>query len=140
MMMRYGGTTRVANTAMLMAMGLCGGAEVGAPNKWGFWVRGHAVYGGGVRNGSILVVPEEEEKRVDSSSSHNVASAGGNKEENGIVSYWVIQPSRITKQDGTEWKWNCFRPWETYNARYTSTFTLNLDTGTQGYPEELEEQ
>ncbi|KAJ1396871.1 Alternative oxidase [Sesbania bispinosa] len=114
MMMRYGGTTRVTNTAMLVAKGL--GAEVGAPNKWGFLVRGPAVYGGGVRNGSTLAVPEEEEKRVDSSPSHNAASAGGNKEEKGIVSYWGIHPSKITKQDGTEWKWNCFRPWETYKA------------------------
>ncbi|KAJ1431167.1 Alternative oxidase [Sesbania bispinosa] len=108
MMMRYGGITPVTNTAMLVAKGF------GAPNKWGFLVRGPAVY---VRNGSTLAVPEEEEeKRADSSPSHNAASAGGNKEEKGIVSYWGIHPSKITKQDGTEWKWNCFRPWETYKA------------------------
>ncbi|KAK7307375.1 hypothetical protein VNO77_40383 [Canavalia gladiata] len=106
MMMSRSGGNRVANTAVLVAKG-----EVGGSNQWGCLVR--AVYGGGVRNGSSLALSEKEnekhvvEKKVD---------AGGNKEENKIVSYWGVQPSKITKQDGTEWKWNCFRPWETYKA------------------------
>ncbi|XP_072989069.1 ubiquinol oxidase 1a, mitochondrial-like [Typha latifolia] len=33
-----------------------------------------------------------------------------------IVSYWGIQPSKLVKEDGTEWKWSCFRPWDTYNS------------------------
>ncbi|KAJ6703830.1 UBIQUINOL OXIDASE 3 MITOCHONDRIAL [Salix viminalis] len=31
-----------------------------------------------------------------------------------IVSYWGVAPPKITKEDGTAWKWNCFRPWESY--------------------------
>ena len=26
-----------------------------------------------------------------------------------IVSYWGVAPPKITKEDGTAWKWNCFR-------------------------------
>ncbi|XP_072958231.1 ubiquinol oxidase 1a, mitochondrial-like [Typha angustifolia] len=33
-----------------------------------------------------------------------------------IASYWGIQPSKLVKEDGTEWKWSCFRPWETYKS------------------------
>ncbi|XP_027360034.1 ubiquinol oxidase 1, mitochondrial isoform X3 [Abrus precatorius] len=111
MMMTRGGNNGVGNTALLMAKGL--GGEVGVPSQWGCWVR--AVYGGGVRNGSTLAMSEKEnndgvDKKVESS------SESGKKEEKGIVSYWGVQPSKITKGDGTEWKWNCFRPWDTYKA------------------------
>ncbi|RWR81073.1 mitochondrial alternative oxidase 1 [Cinnamomum micranthum f. kanehirae] len=34
--------------------------------------------------------------------------------EKAIVSYWGIAPGKITKEDGTEWKWKSFRPWESY--------------------------
>jgi len=44
-----------------------------------------------------------------------------NKEEGGqdgkkaiVNSYWGVAPANITKEDGTAWKWNCFRPWESY--------------------------
>ncbi|XP_051124122.1 ubiquinol oxidase 2, mitochondrial-like [Andrographis paniculata] len=33
-----------------------------------------------------------------------------------IVSYWGVQSSKFVKDDGSEWKWSCFRPWETYRA------------------------
>ncbi|KAH0648404.1 hypothetical protein KY285_033652 [Solanum tuberosum] len=33
-----------------------------------------------------------------------------------IVSYWGVDPPKISKEDGTPWKWNSFRPWETYSA------------------------
>ncbi|XP_047324841.1 ubiquinol oxidase 3, mitochondrial-like [Impatiens glandulifera] len=32
-----------------------------------------------------------------------------------ISSYWGIAPPKMTKEDGSPWKWNCFRPWESYN-------------------------
>ena len=56
-----------------------------------------------MRSESTLALSEKEkiEKKV------GLSSAGGNKEEKVIVSYWGIQPSKITKKDGTEWKWNC---------------------------------
>lgn len=35
--------------------------------------------------------------------------ASGRPEENKGVSYWGIAPSKLAKEDGTEWKWNSFR-------------------------------
>lgn len=26
-----------------------------------------------------------------------------------IVSYWGIAPTKVTKEDGSAWRWNCFR-------------------------------
>lgn len=34
---------------------------------------------------------------------------GGKDDEKGITSYWGVGPTKVTKQDGTEWKWTCFR-------------------------------
>ncbi|XP_057964527.1 ubiquinol oxidase 2, mitochondrial-like isoform X2 [Malania oleifera] len=42
-------------------------------------------------------------------------SAGGQSEK-AIVSYWGVPPTKLTKDDGSAWTWNCFRPWETYQA------------------------
>uniref|UniRef100_A0A0D9ZQ59 Uncharacterized protein n=1 Tax=Oryza glumipatula TaxID=40148 RepID=A0A0D9ZQ59_9ORYZ len=34
-----------------------------------------------------------------------------------VNSYWGIEQSKkLVREDGTEWKWSCFRPWETYTA------------------------
>ncbi|PKI37843.1 hypothetical protein CRG98_041793, partial [Punica granatum] len=33
-----------------------------------------------------------------------------------VSSYWGVTRPKITKEDGTEWPWNCFMPWETYRA------------------------
>uniref|UniRef100_A0A5B7AHU8 Ubiquinol oxidase n=1 Tax=Davidia involucrata TaxID=16924 RepID=A0A5B7AHU8_DAVIN len=46
-------------------------------------------------------------------------SAVAEKKKGGDVkvsSYWGISRSKITREDGTEWPWNCFMPWETYRA------------------------
>lgn len=37
-------------------------------------------------------------------------------EKGGISSYWGITRPKVTKEDGTEWVWNCFMPWETYHS------------------------
>ncbi|KAJ1431166.1 Alternative oxidase [Sesbania bispinosa] len=107
MVMRHGGTgtTQMANTALklLVAKGLGGGA----PNKWDF----------SVRNGSTLSVSEKK-------------AAAGNKEIKEVESYWGIQPSKIIKQDGTQWKWNCFRPWETYTANLSIDLNKHHPTTT----------
>lgn len=42
------------------------------------------------------------------------SSAGSLKEEKAIASYWGVPPSKVAKVDGTEWRWKCFRPGETY--------------------------
>ncbi|GJY69033.1 ubiquinol oxidase, mitochondrial-like protein [Tanacetum coccineum] len=33
-----------------------------------------------------------------------------------VMSYWGISRSKITREDGTEWPWNCFMPWDTYQS------------------------
>ncbi|XP_078148192.1 ubiquinol oxidase 1a, mitochondrial-like [Carex rostrata] len=48
--------------------------------------------------------------------SSDVSSSGKFKTEKEIVSYWGIQPNKIAKEDGTEWKWTSFRPWHSYTA------------------------
>ncbi|CAK7355953.1 unnamed protein product [Dovyalis caffra] len=65
----------------------------------------------GVRHWSASApsgVPAEEEKPK--------AAANSFTTEDGkaIVSYWSVAPPKITNEDGTAWKWNCFRPWESY--------------------------
>ncbi|KAL9263589.1 Ubiquinol oxidase 1a, mitochondrial-like protein [Drosera capensis] len=32
------------------------------------------------------------------------------------ASYWGVQPRKVTKGDGTQWRWTCFMPWETYKS------------------------
>ncbi|CAN6884327.1 unnamed protein product, partial [Brassica oleracea] len=79
---------------------------------------------GGVRFASTVTLGEKttttdaNPKKAEKESSTG-GEAGGNKGGKGIASYWGVEPSKITKEDGTEWKWNCFRPWETYKADLT---------------------
>ncbi|CAL5030229.1 unnamed protein product [Urochloa decumbens] len=42
--------------------------------------------------------------------------AAGGKSKKAIVSYWGIDTPKLVKADGTEWKWPCFRPWDTYTS------------------------
>nr|QDQ70967.1 mitochondrial alternating oxidase 1a [Hordeum vulgare] len=45
------------------------------------------------------------------------ATGDGEKKEVAVNSYWGIEQSKkLVREDGTEWKWSCFRPWETYTA------------------------
>ncbi|KAM3389424.1 hypothetical protein ACQJBY_011514 [Aegilops geniculata] len=45
------------------------------------------------------------------------AAKGDGEKEVAISSYWGIEQSKkLVREDGTEWKWSCFRPWETYTA------------------------
>ncbi|PAN39895.1 hypothetical protein GQ55_7G269900 [Panicum hallii var. hallii] len=45
------------------------------------------------------------------------AKDGGDKKAVVINSYWGIeQTNKLMREDGTEWRWTCFRPWETYTA------------------------
>uniref|UniRef100_A0A7C8ZET0 Ubiquinol oxidase n=1 Tax=Opuntia streptacantha TaxID=393608 RepID=A0A7C8ZET0_OPUST len=36
--------------------------------------------------------------------------------EEEVSTYWGIRKPKISKKDGSEWPWNCFMPWETYQA------------------------
>lgn len=31
------------------------------------------------------------------------------KKEKAVVSYWGMAPAKVVKEDGTEWKWSCFK-------------------------------
>ncbi|XP_076915715.1 ubiquinol oxidase 2, mitochondrial-like [Bidens hawaiensis] len=31
-------------------------------------------------------------------------------------SYWGISRNKVTREDGTEWPWNCFMPWDSYES------------------------
>ncbi|XP_057785784.1 ubiquinol oxidase 2, mitochondrial-like [Salvia miltiorrhiza] len=78
----------------------------------------------GSRNASTVVLGEkqQEEEKVNDGSAGSSAPAGGDGKDNkGIVSYWGIERPKITKEDGSEWRWNSFMPWETYKA------DLNID-------------
>ncbi|KAK8964455.1 hypothetical protein KSP40_PGU004962 [Platanthera guangdongensis] len=35
----------------------------------------------------------------------------GSKE---LTSYWGVAPRKLFKEDGSEWRWSCFKPWDTY--------------------------
>ncbi|KAL1197541.1 Ubiquinol oxidase 1a [Cardamine amara subsp. amara] len=98
-------------------------ADVSA-SSW-IWNRDPTI-GGGVRFASTITLGEktatptptqENQKKTENESTGG--DAGGNKGEKGITSYWGVEPNKITKEDGTDWKWNCFRPWETYKADMT---------------------
>ncbi|KAL3818346.1 hypothetical protein ACJIZ3_004251 [Penstemon smallii] len=58
---------------------------------------------------SCNITKEEKTAKLDSD------NQGAGK--NAIVSsYWGVAPPKVTKEDGSPWRWNCFRPWETYKA------------------------
>ncbi|KAK9931401.1 hypothetical protein M0R45_018677 [Rubus argutus] len=61
---------------------------------------------------SIQTQPPEEKDQKESS------AADAKKGNDGVVvsNYWGISRPKITREDGTEWPWNCFMPWETYEA------------------------
>ncbi|KAI3842216.1 hypothetical protein MKW98_026006 [Papaver atlanticum] len=72
----------------------------------------------GMRRASTIALGEEEQHREEKGGFGGSSSAaGGNKdgpEQNGVASYWGVSPNKLVKEDGTEWKWKSFRPWEAY--------------------------
>ncbi|CAL9117439.1 unnamed protein product [Musa textilis] len=45
-----------------------------------------------------------------------IASASTKREEKALASYWGVAPRRLFNEDGTEWRWTCFKPWDTYSS------------------------
>lgn len=83
------------------------------------WMRFQVI---GSRNASSVALGEkqQEEEKVNGGSSGSAAPSGGDaNDKKEIVSYWGVERAKITKEDGSEWRWNCFRPWETYQADLT---------------------
>lgn len=52
-------------------------------------------------------VPAGEDQEGETKKEAGAVSGGGERKE--ISSYWGIRPSKIAKEDGTEWRWHCFR-------------------------------
>lgn len=88
-----------------------GAAAAGAKHLWSgpargaatAWLRAPAI---GLRHESTLALGEKEAQQ----DKRGVAgSDGASRGEKAIASYWGVEPSKVTKGDGTEWRWTCFR-------------------------------
>ncbi|CAM0904635.1 unnamed protein product [Alopecurus aequalis] len=60
------------------------------------------------------------------------SSSKNKKEEKEAASYWGVAPTRLVKEDGTEWKWSCFRPWDAYEADVSIDLTKHHQPTTLG--------
>lgn len=69
-----------------------------------------------VRHMSTAALNVEKEVKEEKKDETGSAGGSGGADEKTIVSYWGVQPKKITKEDGTEWRWSCFMPWETYQS------------------------
>lgn len=116
---------RYFSTALLRndpGTGVLGGATAGLLHGFpanpsekavGTWVRHFSVMGS--RSASTAALNDKEQEKESSEKKVETDTSSGCAEKS-VVSYWGVPPSKATKPDGTEWKWNCFRPWETYQA------------------------
>lgn len=80
------------------------------------WLRVPAI---GLRHESTLALGEKEaqQQQQPAEDMPGVAgSDGASQGEKAIASYWGVESPKVIKGDGTEWRWTCFRPWETYKA------------------------
>ncbi|KAL8209923.1 hypothetical protein R6Q57_006655 [Mikania cordata] len=106
-------STVTGNGSLIGAMRASTGV-VGSEVAW--WVNSYPVFGG--RNASTMTLGEKEQKdqkEAVGGGGATAATSGGQRGKE-VASYWGVPPSRLTKEDGSEWKWKCFRPWETYQA------------------------
>ncbi|XP_027080658.1 ubiquinol oxidase 2, mitochondrial-like [Coffea arabica] len=70
----------------------------------------------GARNWSSMAPNVGKEEKTSTAPTGAVDSSEGQADHKAVVSYWGVAPPNITKEDGSPWRWNCFRPWETYKA------------------------
>ncbi|KAJ8754422.1 hypothetical protein K2173_002873 [Erythroxylum novogranatense] len=103
-------TSKASTSSRILLHGTPTGAVVS--DVAAFWIR--APVFGTVRKASTMTLTEKEQEEEKKATSLN--GGGKKEEEKGIVSYWGVKTNKITKEDGTDWKWSCFRPWETYAA------------------------
>nr|BAD51465.1 alternative oxidase [Dracunculus vulgaris] len=70
------------------------------------------------RRASTLSDPAQDggKKKAGTAGKVPPGEGGGGGEQKAVVSYWGVPPSRVSKEDGSEWRWTCFRPWDTYQA------------------------
>ncbi|TQD72051.1 hypothetical protein C1H46_042409 [Malus baccata] len=107
------GTVRLFTTATAANKSLMGAAVHLLPLNYL-----HSGCGGAlVRSASTSAATVDVAAEGHNTTAPSAAGHGGGKDdEKTITSYWGVGPTKVTKQDGTEWKWTCFRPWETYKA------------------------
>lgn len=62
--------------------------------------------------------PSAEETEAKSTEKNEKKKEESSGTKNNVVasSYWGISRPKIMREDGTEWPWNCFMPWETYQS------------------------
>ncbi|KAJ9538083.1 hypothetical protein OSB04_030816 [Centaurea solstitialis] len=69
---------------------------------------------------SSAAEPASSSKAADAAVKEDEAKSekkeGGGGREVAVPSYWGISRSKITREDGTEWPWNCFMPWDAYQS------------------------
>ncbi|KAK4368827.1 hypothetical protein RND71_012619 [Anisodus tanguticus] len=117
---RYFSTTIIRNDAGtgVTGAGLLHGFPASSSEK-GVVTRARHFSVMGSRSASTMALNDKQQEKDSDKKVENgaaAASGGDGGDEKSVVSYWGVQPSKVTKPDGTEWKWNCFRPWETYEA------------------------
>nr|AEC33278.1 mitochondrial alternative oxidase 1 [Hordeum vulgare subsp. spontaneum] len=109
-------SSRMAGSAILRRAGVSAGslfattvspaARTDLGGGRGAWVR--------MMSTSAVSPIKDEAAKVDNA---EAAKDEGEKKDVAISSYWGIdQLRKLARDDGTEWKWSCFRPWETYTA------------------------
>ncbi|KAE8672773.1 Ubiquinol oxidase 2 [Hibiscus syriacus] len=60
---------------------------------------------------SVEKVTSEREEKTEKSAAEESKGT-----EVATSSYWGISRPKVTREDGTDWHWNCFMPWETYRS------------------------
>ncbi|KAL5102396.1 hypothetical protein RYX36_006723 [Vicia faba] len=62
----------------------------------------------------MSTLPEKKDQQPEENKNKNEVN---NKNSKAVVSsYWGIARPKLLKEDGTEWPWNCFMPWESYSS------------------------
>ncbi|XP_030459125.1 ubiquinol oxidase, mitochondrial [Syzygium oleosum] len=101
--------------------GSCGGGGGGAlrPFEAELGRREGGVPCGAIYARRMLSSPATDPAPADKARKESAVAEEEKKNGGGAVvpsSYWGISRPKITREDGTEWPWNCFMPWETYRA------------------------
>nr|AFR53081.1 AOX [Anthurium andraeanum] len=92
---------------------LAGASAAPAPAQTGvLLLRFSSVRSAGTLTAPVGVGGEEEGAKAGAAAK----TAEGAAEQKAVVSYWGVPPSKVTKDDGSAWRWASFRPWETYQA------------------------
>ncbi|KAI4962578.1 hypothetical protein ZWY2020_029114 [Hordeum vulgare] len=68
-------------------------------------------------------------KQEDDAKSPQAAATPAQQNKKAVVSYWGIEPRKLVKDDGTEWPWFCFRPWDTYRPDTSIDVAKHLSPG-----------